>query len=231
MKSIQELKDELRYLFGLAQLSQWMIGINSEEFRSALPGDDKKPNECEVKQSIVNFIYNHPEEWSTNFRFIIDGGVDGEDGPDGSGRDRKKIGAAILTSGIIHTCQSEIYDPKSLGRHVGFSKFMNSVKSWSDAGEIITLLSDCRYLFLSEVYIAAETNKTLMRTIAESLTDLLERRENRGLVTILSIKPSIVKRIPLESDFLGPALVSIVKQLGDVGTIIMKDKRACRISF
>jgi len=233
MKSIPELKDELTFLFKTAQLSQWMIGTNSGDFQSMLPGSDDNPTEYTLKQKLVDFVYNHPEEWTKNYRFIVDGGVDGDEGHKGSGLERKKIGAAILTSGMIHICQSEIYDPKGLARHIGFSKFVNSVKSWSDAGEIITMLTDCRFLFISEIYIAEDTNKTLLRTVAESLNDLLERRENQGSVTIMSIKPTAVKCIDGSSNYLGAALTSTIKQLGGTGggTIIMKDKRLCRIAF
>jgi len=224
VKSLPALKDELCFLFGRAQLSQWMIGINCNDFRSILP-------EGNSQDALAEFIYSTPEQWMSDFRFIIDGGVDGDDQHRGSGRDRKKIGAAILTSGMIHVCQSLIYDPDSLGRHVGFAKFINSVKSWSDAGETITLLSDCRFLFISEVYIASDMNKTLMRTVAESFNDLLERRENNGLVTIISIKPSIVTRIMEESDFLGAAITSLLNLSGSAGTVLMKEKRLCRIAF
>jgi len=229
MKTIYELKDELCYLFTQAQLAPWMLGINSGDFYDLLPddNDDKKKN----REGLTDLVYNHPEEWMSDFKFIIDGGVEGDEERRGSGRDRKKIGAAILTSGMIHVCQSQIYDPESLGRHVGFAKFMNSVKSWSDAAETITLLSNCRFLFVSEVYIAADTNKTMLRTVAESFNDLLERRENHNLVTIVSVKPSMIKRAMAESDFLGAGMKAVLDQLGDVGTIIMKDKRLCRIAF
>lgn len=237
MRTIAGLKDELRYLYSRAQLSPWMLGQNMNDFRDILPGDESQPNnpdervKCEAKNALVDFIYQHPDEWMNDYKFIIDGGVDEGTAQKGSSRSRKLVGATILTSGMIHVCQSQIYNPDSLGFHIGFANFMSSVKSWSEAGETITLLSEFRFLFVSEVYMADNAHSTLATSVAEAFNDLLERRENRNLVTILSIKPSAVSRIQLESNYLGAALKSWVEQAGKSGSTLLSDKRLCHIVF
>jgi len=229
MKSIPALKDELRFLFKNADLPQWMIGINSKDFSSILPANAQDNN---LRDTLVDWVYNNPADWSRDFSYIIDGGVDSSDANHTcGGRSRKMIGSAILTSGMIHVCQSEIYSPKQLAKYVGFSEFISSVKDWKEADAAVTVLADCRFLFISEVYIASDSHKTLIRSVAESFNDLIERRDNSGFVTIISIRPSVIDRIKNESDFLGSAITSLVNQSGDAGTILMKDKRLCRISF
>lgn len=236
MKTIYGLRDELKYIFSRAQLAAWMLGINSGDFCRILPGDEASDDPvqkklCEKKQNLADFIYNQPDQWMSDFKFIIDGGADGAATENkGSSRDRKMIGAAILTSGMIHVCQSQIYNPDQLGFHMGFSQFINSVKSWSEAGETVTLLSGYRFLFISEVFLPDDVHKTLSSTVSETLNDLLERRENKNFVTILSLKPAMIARAAIDSSCLGAAMRSWLEQAGD-GSSLKKDKRLVRIAF
>ena len=173
---------------------------------------------------ITEMIYRRVEDWHKGHVFVIDGDYSNADSsPAGV---RRAIGFSILQNGVTYACQAPDCCPP-YGRYVDYksvvTNFMNKDKSYGFADE----LSEQAFLFISEMFMGQNANPTMREMVAFKMDDVLRRRIDSGLVTILSFSRPCTEFVG--KDLFGDEVEQILAACSANGTSYLKNCKMVRI--
>ncbi len=165
------------------------------------------------KRKLVGIIYQDLDKWVNGSTFIIDGSLacQGKSPADV----RRAVGLAILQSGVTYACQSSKFCPP-YGRYIDYKTIVNSFMNKEKASALADDLSVTELLFISEIYMSAKANEVLKDIVAFKMDDMLRRRVDSGLVTIMSFSRPCIEF--MEGNVLGDEIDQLLQVSGANGT-------------
>jgi hypothetical protein len=199
------------------------VGIEGPEIMKML---DVSPEDKEWR-ALIQMIFMHMEKWQSNTIFIIEGGDAKQSGEMSPQDKRRQLGFSILSLGIIHAVQEVLPPFESVGCYIDFKHFVDSAKARYDS-DLIDELASYRYLFLSEIWLG-NTPPGLRDMITFKLDDLLRRRRDAELVTILSFRNFAVEE--LQQNTLGDEVRGLLIETVPFETKLLQAQRICKFQL
>jgi len=186
-----------------------------EEFQSMIPVGGRG-----MADHVFGKNSNSPTAWALGWAkewiFVIDGenGV----GTDTPSQVRRRVGLSILQNGITHICQHHDFYPP-YGRYIDYRAMVNSLVNRETSYATVDRLAEEHILLISEIFPDKGLNEVVRSMLLFRLDDLLRRRRDEGLVTILSFARPCSS--VMQENLLGDEIQSIlVKCHGhDIGPI------------
>lgn len=161
---------------------------------------------------------------SNDWSFVIDG--DSMVGFDTPSQVRRKVGASILQNGITYICQHHDFYPP-YGLYVDYRMVVSSLINKDRCYDAVDMLSEQHMLFISEIYPDPGLNEVVRNMLTFRLDDVMRRRRDNGLVTILSFSrpcSSVMK-----SNLLGDEIQSLLMKCHEHGSGMIYDHKIVRV--
>ena len=214
-------------------------GISLETFAAAVGRPENNDAPPYMNREVARLIYDTPERWTGNCTFVIEGtrrrqyaNSDSANSPENSVRPdwlRRRVGFAILSMGIVTAVLNDLPPLDHVGKYIDFDCFINSVKDRYAATKLMDDLSEYRHLFLSEIGHSQSPHPSTVEIGRTYLDDLLRRRQDAELVTILSFRESCIEAA--KRNVYGREIYETLKVCQNLPTMLLASRRLCKIAL
>jgi hypothetical protein len=181
-----------------------------------------KPSKNSSK--IASAIYNSPNLWGKGYTFVIDGkGA----APAKTPADiRRAIGFSVVQNGITYACQTPQFCPP-YGRYVDYKTVVTTLMNKAKSSDFADELAEQAFLFISEIHMSENASEVMREIVAFKMDDILRRRKDEGLVTVLSFARPCKEF--MGQDILGDEIRQILDACGEHGTSCLKIEKIIKI--
>lgn len=197
------------------EFASMIKSTNSSEFADFVFGTGKNDE---------NKIGKWDKGWSDGWSFIIDGQSSNDQYT--PSQVRRRVGMSVLQNAITYVCQNNDYFPP-YGKYVDYRAFRSALASRDHSYDVVDALSEIHVLFISEIFPQDTRSEVLNDIMKFRFDDLMRRRQDDELVTILSFSRGC--RESFQSDMLGEEIQQMLKKCHNHGTGEIEEQRITRI--